>query len=93
MQHNDKLEYLQKRCYFIIVSSVFLGGFCFLVFWFFGFLLFCWGPVLATRFDMLVCRQWIALIIAHCDGLLLLEMSQCHNVYILPFKRISAMDE
>jgi hypothetical protein len=42
---------------------------------------------------MLVCRQWIALIIADCDERLLVEMSQCHNVYILPFKRISAMDE
>ena len=83
MQYNDKLEYLQKRCYFIIVSSFFSLVFCFSV----------GGRVPATRFDMLVCRQWIALIIAHCDELLLVEMSQCHNVYILPFKRISAMDE
>ena len=85
MQHNDKLEYLQKRYYFIIVSWFgFLGGlFCF----------FVGGRVRVTRFDMLICRQWIALIIAHCDELLLVEMSPCHNVYILPFRRISTMDE
>jgi hypothetical protein len=59
----------------------------FLYFVFFSvslFLFFWWGGGrgVVTRFDVFVCNQWTASIIAHCDELLLVEIVAYKNTDI-----------
>ena len=57
-------------------NDIILLSSCFLRF-------FLWGEGDGvTRFDMLVCSQWIAPIIAHCDELLLVEIVADKNTDI-----------
>jgi hypothetical protein len=78
MKHNDKSESLQKRCHFIVVFH-----FGFLFFFCFSFSFSWWGGGgLVTKFDVFVCNQWTASIIAHCDELLLVEIVAYKNTDI-----------
>ena len=44
--------------------------------------IFFFGGGGVTKFDMLVCSQWIASIIAHCDELLLVQIGADKNTDI-----------